>query len=70
MQSKKPEKDKNNWGNLRWMGAGVEFCGVICIFCYGGYRLDRYFDTTPFLFLTGFFISFGGMLYLFYKDAK
>jgi F0F1-type ATP synthase assembly protein I len=63
-------KQDGQWGGLRWMGAGVEFCGVICLFCFGGYKLDELFDTSPFLLLTGFFISFVGMVYLFYKDSK
>ena len=58
-------------GGLRWMSAGIEFCGVIAIFCYIGYRLDRYFGfEIPFMLMTGFFIGFIGMLYLFYKDSK
>ena len=53
------------------MGAGIEFCGVIAIFSYIGYRLDSFLDTGgPFLLITGFFISFIGMMYLFYKDSK
>ena len=56
---------------LQWMGAGLEFCGVIAIFSYIGYRLDKYFGfEIPYLLLTGFFISFIGMLYLFYKESK
>lgn len=55
---------------LRWMGAGIEFCGVISIFCFLGHKLDKHFDTGPFLLLTGFFVGFVGMVYLFYKDSK
>ena len=65
-----PGKGGRGYSNLRWMGAGIEFCCVIGVFCYIGYKLDEYFSTGPALFLAGFFISFIGMLYLFYKDAK
>lgn len=56
--------------SMRWMSAGVEFCGVIGIFCFGGYKLDEHFDTSPAWLLTGFFVSFAGMVYLFYKESK
>jgi F0F1-type ATP synthase assembly protein I len=55
---------------LRWMGAGLEFCGVIAIFTFFGYKLDAHFHTSPWLLLTGFFIGFIGMVYLFYKESK
>lgn len=70
MQEGSRENRDDDWSGLRWMGAGIEFCGVICLFCFGGYMLDKRFDTSPFLLLTGFFISFVGMVYLFYKDSK
>lgn len=64
-------KDDEERKGLRWMGAGIEFCGVIGLFCYMGYRLDKYFGLEiPYLLLTGFFVSFIGMVYLFYKDSK
>lgn len=56
--------------DLRWMTAGVEFCGVIAFFCYIGFRLDGYFNTSPLLLITGFFIGFIGMVYIFYKESK
>jgi len=55
---------------MRWMGAGIEFCGVIAIFSYIGYKLDQHFGTSPLLLLTGFFVGFIGMLYLFYKESR
>lgn len=65
------QKDDPQRSGLQWMGAGIEFCGVISIFSYIGYRLDKFFDTGgPFLLITGFFISFTGMVYLFYKESK
>ena len=72
MQEKKDrqKKDMESWGSMRWLGAGIEFCGVICIFSYFGYLLDKRLNTSPLLLLTGFFIGFVGMVYLFYKDSK
>jgi F0F1-type ATP synthase assembly protein I len=65
------QKNDPQRSGLQWMGAGIEFCGVIGIFSYIGYRLDKFFDTGgPFLLITGFFISFIGMVYLFYKESK
>ena len=53
------------------MGAGVEFCGVIAIFSFIGYKLDKYFAFEfPVLLLAGFFIGFSGIMYLFYKDSR
>ena len=56
--------------SLKWMGAGIEFCGVISVFAFFGYLLDAHFHTSPWLLLTGFFIGFIGMTYLFYKESK
>ena len=70
MKLQKFSKQDFKNGSLRWMGAGFEFCGVMAIFCFGGYKLDEHFDTSPFLLLVGFFISFIGMMYLFYKETK
>jgi F0F1-type ATP synthase assembly protein I len=74
--AKLTDTDENNHDSdtgrsgLRWMSAGIEFCGVIAVFVFGGYLLDSYFHTSPWLLLTGFFVSFIGMVYLFYKESK
>ena len=71
MQDEEPDKKREERSGLRWMGAGIEFCGVIGLFSYFGYRLDRYFGfRIPILLMTGFFIGFIGMVWLFYKDSK
>jgi len=65
------QKGEPQRSGLQWMGAGIEFCGVIAVFCYIGHRFDRFLDTGgPFLLITGFFIGFIGMVYLFYKESK
>ena len=71
MEADKPEKDGwHHHGAMRWMSAGVEFCGVLAIFCFLGYKLDKHFQKSPLFLIIGFFIGFIGMLYLFYKDSK
>ncbi len=69
MDEKKRDTDTGRSG-LRWMGAGIEFCGVIAVFTFFGYLLDSYFHTSPWLLLAGFFVGFSGMVYLFYKESK
>ena len=70
MKEGKPEKGGVGRDGLRWMGAGVEFCGVISLFSYFGYKLDKRFDTSPLLLIVGFFISFIGMVYVYYKESR
>jgi len=36
--------------SLKWMGAGIEFCGVVSVFAFFGYLLDAHFHTSPWLF--------------------
>jgi len=55
----------------KWVGFGIEFCGVLAIFCYFGYKLDQYFNTTgPWFLLAGFFVGFLGMLYIVFKETR
>ncbi len=66
MASDRRQKENPQRSGLQWMGAGLEFCGVIALFCFIGYKLDNFFKTGgPFLLIAGFFISFTGMMYLF-----
>jgi len=62
------KKDENKVDYYRWLGFGFEFCGVIGFFCYLGFKLDQYLKTSPWFLLTGFFISFAGMMYITIKD--
>jgi F0F1-type ATP synthase assembly protein I len=64
------EKHDVDHSGLRWMSAGIEFCGVILVFCYFGHLLDENQQSSPLYLVTGFFISFIGMVYLFYKESK
>ncbi len=54
----------------KWAGLGFEFAGVLAVFCYMGYRLDKAFDTSPWLLLAGFAVGFIGMLYTILKQSQ
>jgi len=60
----KRQEDRFLSDAFKWAGVGVEFCGVMALFSYFGYKLDEYFKTSPWLLVTGFFIGFAGMLYI------
>jgi F0F1-type ATP synthase assembly protein I len=68
----KPPKPVNPEGPdwRRWMGLGLEFGGVIAVFCYFGIVLDNRLGTSPWFLLSGFFLAFTGMFYLIYKEVK
>jgi len=60
-------------GAMRWMGIGIEFCLVVGIFAYGGYRLGRLENKpgTPTTgMILGFIVGFSFMLYTMLKRAK
>ena len=63
------QQDSDRADYFRWAGIGIEFCGVLGIFCYLGYRLDEALNTSPWLLLAGFFVGFLGMLYMLIKQA-
>ena len=59
----------SNQGYARWLGFGVEFCGVLAVCCYIGYKLDQRLSTSPWFLLAGFFLGFVGMLYIVIKET-
>ena len=63
------QQDNGRGDYLRWAGVGIEFCGVLGVFCYLGYKLDEALDTSPWFLLAGFFVGFLGMLYVLIKQA-
>ena len=65
---RQPSNDKMTYA--RWAGIGIEFCGVVVVFCAMGYWLDQKLDTSPWLLLTGFFIAFVGMFYNIWKQTR
>jgi len=64
-----PPKDDYRQRYSRWLGFGIEFCGVLAIFCYIGYKLDQRLSSSPWLLLVGFFVGFAGMLYMILKET-
>ena len=68
MNSEKEPKI-NSQGYTKWLGFGLEFCGVLAIFCYLGYKLDEKLKTSPWFLLAGFFVGFSGMIYLIIKET-
>jgi F0F1-type ATP synthase assembly protein I len=66
------EQNEKDWRQLasRWMGIGVEFVVVVCLFAYLGYKLDEKLgDTEPGFLIIGFLIGFSIMLYTMIKRA-
>jgi F0F1-type ATP synthase assembly protein I len=68
-QKNEPQQNKDRQEYGRWLGFGIEFCGVIGVFCYMGYKLDEFLHTSPWLLLAGFFVGFAGMLYTIVKQT-
>ena len=54
----------------RWAGFGIEFGGVVAVFCAIGYWLDQKWNTSPWFLLTGFFLAFIGMFYNIWKQTR
>ncbi|MEN6386651.1 MAG: AtpZ/AtpI family protein [Phycisphaerales bacterium] len=70
-KNKTSDRDSNNKNDyLKWSSLGIEFGGVIAVFCYIGYKIDAALNSSPFFLLGGFFIGFIGMLYLTYKQIS
>jgi hypothetical protein len=56
---------------LRWLGIGIEFAVVVCIFAYAGHWIDKLTGNEDAEFLiTGFFIGFLVMFYYLYNATK
>lgn len=61
--------DSQGASYARWVGFGIEFCGVLAVCCYLGYKLDQRLDSSPWFLLVGFLVGFAGMLYLVIKET-
>ena len=71
MSQQENQSENKKWKTImKWSGLGVEFAGVIILFCYFGYKLDEKFQTSPWFLLAGFFLGFIGMLYIIIKDTR
>jgi F0F1-type ATP synthase assembly protein I len=67
-QDKPPQEDNKTY--FRWLGIGVEFCGVLGVFCYIGFKIDERFGTSPLFLIVSFFFAFTGMFYLILKETR
>ena len=65
-----PEQENGDHNYSKWLGIGIEFCGVLGLFSYIGYRLDKVFNSSPVCFLASFAIGFAGMFYLILKQTR
>lgn len=63
-------QNDSKYNYSRWLGFGIEFAGVIGLFCYMGYKLDEALNTSPWLLIGGFFVGFIGMFYLLIKQTR
>jgi F0F1-type ATP synthase assembly protein I len=71
MSQQENQSENRKWKTImKWSGLGVEFAGVIILFCFFGYKLDEKFQTSPWFLLAGFFLGFIGMLYIIIKDTR
>jgi ATP synthase protein I len=71
MSPQDSQPNNKKWKALaKWSGLGVEFAGVIILFCFFGYKLDEKFQTSPWFLLGGFFVGFIGMMYIIIKDTR
>lgn len=51
-------KEESEWESFRRYGnLGVELVAAVLIGAFGGYWLDQWLGTTPWLFLIGFFLG-------------
>ncbi|MBN2211451.1 MAG: AtpZ/AtpI family protein [Sedimentisphaerales bacterium] len=64
-------KEEPSFGreSFRWIGYGFELIGVMVIFTYAGWRLDKRWDTAPWLTLALAAVAFIGMMYLLFKET-
>jgi F0F1-type ATP synthase assembly protein I len=69
MQKSERQQSGDKRTYARWAGLGIEFGGVVIVFCAIGYWLDQQWNTSPWFLLTGFFVAFVGMLYNIWKQT-
>ena len=69
-QTEEPKSDKEGGAYLKWLGIGFEFCAVLGVFCYIGYKIDERFGTSPLFLIISFFFAFTGMFYLILKETR
>jgi F0F1-type ATP synthase assembly protein I len=73
MAMHEPDSSKRNGDRgeyVQWLGLATEFCGVLAVCCYGGYKLDELLHTSPWFLIGGFFTGFAGMMVLIVKQIQ
>ena len=61
------QKELGSWHRVS--GAGIEFAAAIGIGALGGWGLDRWLGTAPWLLIVGVFLGFALGLILLYRVA-
>ena len=61
---------KHRANPLSLVGTGLELGGIVAMLTLLGWWLDRRYDLTPWLMLTGAFIGIVGGLYNVYRQGK
>jgi F0F1-type ATP synthase assembly protein I len=69
-QPNQSDEDSRKAEYFQWIGLGTEFCGVLGVFCYGGYKLDEALHTSPWFLIGGFFVGFAGMMVLIIRQVR
>ena len=57
-------------GPRNFLGMGFELAGVIAVLTLGGWWLDRWLNSSPYLTLIGAGIGIIGGLYKFYRQSR
>ena len=65
----KKSPDSQGASYAKWVGFGIEFCGVLAVCSFLGYKIDQWLNSSPWFLLAGFFVGFAGMLYLIIKET-
>jgi F0F1-type ATP synthase assembly protein I len=65
----KKDPDSQGASYTRWVGFGIELCGVLAVCCFLVFKLDQWLNSSPWFLLAGFFVGFAGMLYLVIKET-
>ena len=55
---------------LAYSTLGIQLAALMVVFVYGGYKLDIYFNSSPWFVLAGAFIGMGAGLYNLIKGLK
>jgi F0F1-type ATP synthase assembly protein I len=60
--------DNNEW--KKYLQIGLEICMYVIFFVFGGYYLDIYFSTKPYLTFTGVLFSMFALFYTLWRRFR